>query len=332
MFSLQSCFEKFHGAIAINEGRDSRLRLKRDILLKNLRAGLFRNFLKKPPRFEPINQGSYILGTGVKPLDGEDYDIDVGVIFDVSKNNYDPTVVKSWVFEALNSLPRTLDDKFSCVRVQYHEDQEKEFHVDLAVYCKETPGLPSGQGLYLAKGRIFLNDQNDEFWEPSEPQKLKKLILQKSRGPDGAQFLRVIQYLKRWKDWNFVAGDGRPTGIAITACAYQLFQPYKNSSISQSLGTYYIPDDLRALTKLVFNILDIFSLWDSVEIELPVEPYNNLFAKMNTGQMVDFRLQLEKLRDALITAWLDKDLVGACDTLRVVFGDEFPSLRRYAKK
>ena len=53
---------------------------------------------------------------------------------------------------------------------------------------------------------------------------------------------------------------------------------------------------------------------------------------MNTEQMLDFKLKLERLKYALITAWLDKDTKDACNTLREVFGDDFPNLNKYVKK
>ncbi|NOZ79299.1 MAG: hypothetical protein GXP48_09025 [Acidobacteria bacterium] len=57
-------------------------RKKRDIVLDKLKTGLQRVFEGKeepPSRYRTFNQGSYKLGTGVKPLDG-DYDIDVACI------------------------------------------------------------------------------------------------------------------------------------------------------------------------------------------------------------------------------------------------------------
>ena len=39
------------------------------------------------------------MGTGIEPLPGEDYDIDVGLNFHLSKNNYLPVQVKQWVDE-----------------------------------------------------------------------------------------------------------------------------------------------------------------------------------------------------------------------------------------
>jgi len=67
--SLQSPFMKFHEAILLKRfDENAELREKRDRILKRLRDNL-------SVTFEPFNQGSYSMGTGIKPLDG-DYDID----------------------------------------------------------------------------------------------------------------------------------------------------------------------------------------------------------------------------------------------------------------
>ncbi len=101
---LQKEFEKFHEAIKLIDGVDNAvLRQKRDLLLTDLRDGLKRIFQAKGktvPTFTHFNQGSYWMGTGVKPLDG-DYDIDIGLQFNFAKGDYLPVEVKTWVLDAL---------------------------------------------------------------------------------------------------------------------------------------------------------------------------------------------------------------------------------------
>ena len=47
------------------------------------------------PGFTELNQGSYIMYTGVEPLDKE-YDIDVGLRFNVNKNDYESPMAVSY--------------------------------------------------------------------------------------------------------------------------------------------------------------------------------------------------------------------------------------------
>src|SRR5690349_18746439 len=97
---LQKEFEQFHEAIKLNENTEnSKLRDKRDLLLRELRAGLksiFEDREDPTPKFDSFKQGSYWMGTGVKPLDC-DYDIDIGLKFHFSKEDYEPVEVKTWI-------------------------------------------------------------------------------------------------------------------------------------------------------------------------------------------------------------------------------------------
>ena len=57
------------------------------------------------------------MGTGIAPLLSEDYDIDVGLVFHIPKEDYSPVKVKQWVHDALRSRNRTVEYKRPCVRV-----------------------------------------------------------------------------------------------------------------------------------------------------------------------------------------------------------------------
>src|SRR6266849_3600286 len=104
MAKIQKQFEQFHEAIKLRHyDENAELREKRDRVLKRLKEGMEKRFAEKgeePPKFTTFNQGSYAMGTGTKPLD-RDYDIDVGVCFEIAKADYDPVEVKEWVYDAL---------------------------------------------------------------------------------------------------------------------------------------------------------------------------------------------------------------------------------------
>ena len=101
--------------------------------------------------------------------------------------------------KALNTGRRTVEIKRPCVRVQYHYNGEKWFHVDLAIYSTDQDDW--GREIhYIAKG--FTGSSEDKkIWELSEPFKLKEILKQKiSDSSDRQQLRRIIRYLKRWKD------------------------------------------------------------------------------------------------------------------------------------
>lgn len=95
--SLQPKFRTFHERIHLRRfSEDATLREKRDAVLARLRANC-------PRAFTSFNQGSYEMGTGVKPVNG-DYDIDVGVVFELgSISSFEPRAVKRWVYDAVKA-------------------------------------------------------------------------------------------------------------------------------------------------------------------------------------------------------------------------------------
>jgi hypothetical protein len=328
MPDLQSQFLRFHDAIKVDFDGNQPLRDKRDIIISNLKDGLKRSFFANTPTFTSFNQGSYDLATGIQPLQGNDYDIDVGVIFDLNRSNYKPLVLKQYVYNALSNVAlRTVEIRRPCVRVQYHKYGTQSFHIDLAIYARDmNPWGGFGDTLYIAKGLPGSVEAN-KVWEVSEPFQLKELIKNKvSSGADRDQFRRIIRYLKRWKDYNFSAGGaGKPTGIALTACCYNLFVAQKNL-VRNPLNTQWVSkhDDLRALKMVVAGIINSF--WhNNITVQLPVKPYNNLFEKMTPIQMAAFKIKLESLLKVLNGISSDIFTSVACSRLRTVFGGDFPS-------
>ena len=324
MANIQTYFNKFHNTIRRSYDDNSILREKRDLLLGDLREGLRRyaqNQNVKIPTFEHFNQGSYAMGTGIEPLSGEDYDIDVGLNFHLSKNDYSPIQVKQWVYEALNTGNRTVEYKRPCVRVQYHRSGEGVYHVDLAIYSGSNFNWDNQT--YLAKGFLGSEPEN-RIWEVAEPKKLIEIFQRKFQyQEDQNQFRRVIRFLKRWKDFKFRAdGHGRPTGIAMTACALNWFQ--RGTRYSPSDGKDYY-DDLTALKNLTQAIIYQFTWTGRMSVKLPVTPYNDLLKKMSDRQMENFKNKLEVFRDTLTQVELTVHTLTACQILQGVFGNDFPT-------
>ncbi len=321
MANVQTYFNKFHDTIRRSYNDNSILRDKRDLLLRDLQEGLRRYALAsgiKIPRYEHFNQGSYAMDTGIEPLSGEDYDIDVGLTFHISASTYSPVEVKQWVYEALNSGNRTVEYKRPCVRVQYHRKGEEIYHVDFAVYSGKAYNWDNQT--YLAKGFLGSAPEN-QVWEISEPHGLLEAFQQKFPNEgDRNQFRRVIRFLKRWKDVNFTAeGNARPTGIALTACAMNWFQ--RGLVYRAAVGTNY--DDLTALRNLAESILSQFDFGNRISVRLPVPPHNDLFEKLSNKQMANLESKLAVLVTSLTRAQEESSYVSACRILHRLFGDDF---------
>lgn len=321
---VQSQFFKYHDNIKLETVDNKKVIEKRDMLIEEIRAYLKKKSEdeKKPLiRFDIFNQGSYAMGTGIKPaFDEDDYDIDVALLFNINKDNYTSLEVKEWVYNALNSKQfRTVEWKKPCIRVQYSEDGFPKFHVDFAIYSDS--GSNPDNKTYLAKGKPTISkDQN--IWEVSEPKRLKELINGKySDQNEEGQFIRIIRFYKRWKDLKFDSVNGKPTGIALTALAYSGFEPSVKDYFNGSENI----DDHKALISFTKYIIRQFSSWSNrIRVELPVPPYNDLCEKMTVDQCKTFKEKLEKLKDVLEDAYKETDPHEACKKLRKEFGEDFP--------
>ena len=321
MADLQAQFNKFHSVIKIDFDDSEQLRDKRNLIVNNLRDGLDK--LAFFHKFKYFSQGSYDLATGVESLPGQDYDIDVGIIFDFSKISYKPVEIKNLVHNALNTGSRTVEIKRPCVRVQYHLNFEKSFHVDLAIYSTDLD-LYGNEVNHIAKGLIG-SSEDKKIWELSEPFKLKELLKAKfSDSSDRDQFRRVIRYLKRWKDYNFSSTvAGKPTGIALTSCCYKCFTPQKEYMYTSSTYKY---NDLKALQNVVDCTINMFNYNNLISVQLPVQPYNDLFEKMTPSQMLFMKTKLISLKSTLLDVSNDPVSFSACSKLQKVFGNDFPSI------
>ena len=329
MADVQKQFEEFHNTIKQKRFEDEQvLRDKRDIIRRKLNERLpavFERHGEVVPEWSWRDQGSYEMGTGVKPLAG-DFDIDQGLYFSVGPTEYDPVPLKKRVHEALDRHTDDVEVRRPCVTVWYHKEGERAYHVDIAVYS-EAAANGSGGDL-LAVGRLGSSDEN-KVWEISNPQELSDKIFERFEGEDWAQFRRAVRDLKRWRDERFPSkGNAAPNGIGLTVAAYHWLSPTYVDEFANGKDN---PNDLGALLGLVREMLDRFGQvihdgeWARrLVVELPTRPYSDLFSAMTNSQMETFEEKLEALRDALEYARDEVDPSDACARLRKVFGDDFP--------
>lgn len=329
MANIQPQFDGFDKNIKLGRFEENAtLRDKRDIIRKKLEAnlpGVFKKYGEVCPEFSFYDQGSYDLGTGTKPLDG-DFDIDQGLYFKISTSDYpDPVTLKKRVYEALEGHTRSVNIRRSCVTVQYQKENEPLYHVDVAVYSDASMNMDGKSR--LAKGKEHSAAEN-RVWEVSRPRALKAKIREKFDKKDRKVLRRSIRFQKRWRDENFSKnGHAAPLGIGLTVLTYDELQPvYLDVFAGQ-------PDDLATMRKLVTSILGRFTdVWDDnegrytrrISVYLPVEPWNDLFSQMSNIQSEAFETKLKELQTALDEAATEVDPIEACKTLQKVFGEDFP--------
>ena len=320
MVNLQTEFINFHDKIKLSFDDNAELRNKRDILLNKLR----KNISDDAPSFDDFSQGSYGMHTGVKPDNG-DYDIDVGLRFSLSRDDYpDPVTVKQWVFDALDGHTQKVEIRRSCVTVTYQKNGEAAYHVDFACYADEDSNL------YIGKGKKGSSEEN-RYWEKSDPlglmDKMKSLFVDED---DRAQFRRIIRYMKKWKNKHFIlSGNGTPTGIALTALAYDHFDPRYVNNQATGKRSY---DDFSALKEFVENVKGAFTeFYDSDSVlhhkisqRLFVSPFNDLFSKMTQNQQDSFYDKISTLFSNLEKAEKQTKRSEACKIMVEIFGNDFP--------
>ncbi|MBB4637491.1 cyclic GMP-AMP synthase DncV-like nucleotidyltransferase [Longimicrobium terrae] len=324
MANVQAYFEKFVSRIRLNLEENQMLRGKRDFVIRRIESrlpGIFRSEDLVCPPFWFRNQGSYQMGTGTLPV-GRDFDIDLGLYFEMDPDDILPVDMKRLVHGALKGYTKEVLIRRPCITVKY---QTLPCHVDIAVYCD---GSMSRDGLpRLAMGK---NRSGEEFcgWEVSDAMALNSEIFGSYAEDELRQFRRIVRYLKRWKDVSFAAeGNAAPRGIALTVASHEYFtfRCFRD-------GT---PDDLDALTEVVQGMLNSFTVrplrwWvlggdsHTVTITLPVEPHTDLCERMSALQVKNFYEELKRLLDALEIAGRGRSAAKACSVLQGVFGGDFP--------
>jgi hypothetical protein len=308
---LQSTFLKFHGDIKLlNIDENVLLREKRDLLVEDLKKYLPQDC----PAWSYFNQGSYAIGTGIKPPN-RDFDIDVGIVFDCFQDSYPrPVHLKQIVAEALSKGTRKVSIRRSCVSIQYAKDGRPDFHVDIAIYVNSDVATT----LRLARGKTWSAEKNVE-WSEQDPKLLIEKIKKRYSGLEGEQFRRCIRYLKAWRNEQFKTG-GAPVSIGLTCAAYHWFSP------AAAILDAAEQKDADALLNLVEKMLEHFT--PRLQIPLPVVPNVDLLGDMTDLQMNAFKEKLLALCDALIKAMAmpESRLSDAREILAKQFGGEFAAL------
>jgi predicted nucleotidyltransferase len=313
MATLQNEFIQFHEAIKLGTYEEnSSLRDKRDLLVTELTAALKGQLVPNTDKaltFTKLDQGSYAMNTGIKPQNG-DYDIDVGINFDLTNDEYDSNALKQLVFDTLNkNHNRTVEFNRPCITVKYADG----YHVDLAIYSNNN------NDMHIAWGK---RTSTEKLWYKADPKKLNKWVADVSTdGTQSAQFRRCVRALKKWKERKFTDnGNAAPPSIGLTIQARSAF-------------IYQADSDVDALISITKSIKAGFSQqWDQDSEEwkwstiaaLPVEPYKDVYYKMTLIQMDNFYHKIADLVEALEAAKADESNHQASKILRKIFGDDFP--------
>lgn len=295
MTQCNDLFVLFNGNIVLKPEKKQSLRSSRNAIRKKIKDHFTEILKVSKPKF--WGQGSYMMNTTIKPIEGE-YDIDDGVylthLAGEKEENW-PSVsrVHYWVHKAVEGHTTTPPvDKNTCVRVIYKND----YHVDIPIYIKgkdaEHPKLA-----HKTKG-----------WVDSDP-KLLTNWFNVEVANKGEQLKRIVRYFKAWKDYK-KGNDKFPSGMIFTILAANHFvEGYGEDDDSAFIAT----------AKAVYDALNY-----SFSLTRPVFPEEELFDGWTEGSQTAFLSKLFTLVTNGQKALEKDDKKEAADIWRKLFGDRFP--------
>lgn len=280
MANCADLFLKFDQSISLSPTEKRFLRKARTAITNKI-VNKF-NIKAQIPSVSFKVQGSFTMNTIIRPIDGE-FDIDIGVYFDFQDNDRDnwptPQTVSGWLHEAVMKHTTTeAENRTSCVRVIYkpiNSENEYGYHVDLPIYGTYRNFWDNQFTV------IGMNDKRN--WnEKSAPSAFTGWFNGKclKNTSDKKQLIRIVRYLKAWKD--FQQGEIKmPNGMILTVLAAKNFEPKET--------------DDEALYKILEEVH--FLLWWDFSIIKPVQPENNLVATFSVRRKEYFMSKLKEFRD-----------------------------------
>ncbi len=193
-------------------------------------------------------QGSLSIGTTVKPLARQEYDLDLVCEIDESYHEKDPIELLNTIEQRLNAneiYKDKVERKNRCIRLNY----ANEFHMDI------LPAHPANQGMDTC---VKVPDRKAENWKDSNPKGYtawlndRSIIMKKSFEARAdiepipidesverkAPLKRAVQLIKRYRDIYFEKDlDSAPISIVLTTLAGRVYegQVSVNESITHVL-------------------------------------------------------------------------------------------------
>lgn len=293
MANTEQQFKGFLDNIRLTNDDLTPLRTSRDANRERIRK-YWRETLKRTvPTFE--EQGSFDMGTGVKPLSG-DHDIDDGVYLQcigTDRSTWPSTAtLQGWLVNAVSGATHGDPQKRKrCVRVPY----KGGYHIDLPAYGTDESG----------KFRLFEKGKVPSDFVESNPCAFADWFREKNRVQPKTR--DVVRFIKAWR--NYQGGElKRLKGVAITIlvannlCAYERYDETV-ANTARACATYL------ELNRSIFD---------------PVAPWENLTEAWTPSEMDAVIAEFKALADRGDEA-IDEDTVrDAALIWKGEFGARFP--------
>ncbi len=177
-------------------------------------------------------QGSFRIGTTVRPLSGDEFDLDLVCNLDLGVNHVSPLVILNAVEQRLRQhgdYARMIERKRRCVRLTY----ANEFHLDVLPARPSWP--PQGTQLLIPDRELMTwlksNPKGYAEWFEgrsktffTEMRKRVEPLPDHENADEKNSLQRAVQLLKRWRDVRYEKSvDVAPRSIVLTTLAGLFF-------------------------------------------------------------------------------------------------------------
>ncbi len=315
---IQTHFDRFHDKIKLGRQDEAYKKAReRDDSIKGDVKSAFRD--AGYPVVEDFIQGSLKSHTGIKPIAGDDYDIDRALVIAAATAPDNPVTPKKTTLDVLEDRGfKNAKIKKPCVTADYASEN---VHIDFIIYKQ------SGNRYCLAVGKENSDEANRE-WSDTDPHGLTDWINNKDVYDEDdaeeilAQFRRLVRYLKRWRHVQFsksVATKVYSIGLTVM--------------VKESLDPSFSPEgarqDMQALRKTVRGILNATYFDEEregrhrVRVDLPVDPWRDIFEGSSLDTGTQLYNKLHRLEERLLEAEGLTSEHDQCEILSGLFGADF---------
>ena len=284
-------FERFMSdRVDLNEGRRERLH--------SGWRGVYEHLSRNLPGFQEAEmQGSFALGTIIKPTNGREYDLDMLVIMDEDAE-MDPKDYIKKVYRTMKANGNYADKvhrKTRCVEVNY----AGEFHMDI-VPCVERDGA-----MYIC------NRQTNEF-EITDGTGFRDWFNGKNEVTHGnlKRAARLLKYLRDHKR-TFTA----PSVLLTTLIGNAVWDGDDGSQFKT------LPDALKTVTNRVNDFLQINPFMP--RISNPALPEEDFSRDWDPDKYRNFRDMFDNYTGRINRAFAESDYARSVSAWRDLFGDDF---------
>ncbi len=286
MANCSKLFLDFNSEITPTKEQMQEMKTSREALETKISDAL-QEKLQMTASYYTQGSGASKMKTIIIKADGT-YDADRGIYLP-EKPNVNAETIQKYVYDAVKDHTEDgAQHRQKCIRVLY----KSAYNIDFPVYYE----VPNESYSYLA--------HKEKGWIKDDPSKMIEWFLEHK--DESGQLLRIVKYLKAWAS---NCSCKMPSGIALTVWAAQNFAKNKDRDDKCLLQ---VLKEIKG--KIVFT----------VSCSSPVEPFDDLVAKLTDQQKNNFR---QKLDDFCVDAQAAVDETNQLKASRIwrkYFGDRFP--------